>query len=59
MVRQSDSIYGYYVQKITKNRVTLRYGNNTYSASVGDVIGQGELSQDPVVRGNQSFGNGI
>lgn len=56
MVRQSDSIYGYYVQKITKNRVTLRYGNNTYSASVGDVIGQGELSQDPVVRGNQSFG---
>lgn len=56
MVRQNDSVFGFYVGKITKNLVTVSYGNNTYNVSVGQVIGQEAINYDPVVRNNQNFG---
>ncbi|HBG49994.1 MAG TPA: hypothetical protein DDW90_10990 [Cyanobacteria bacterium UBA9971] len=56
MVRQNDSIFGFYIGRITKNKVTISYGNNTYNVSVGEVIGQESLNYDPVVRNNQNFG---
>lgn len=56
MVAQNNSIYGFYVKNITKNTVTIGYGNNTYSVNVGEVIGQDAINPDPVVRSNQSFG---
>ena len=56
MVRQNDSIFGYYIGRVTKNSVTISYGNNTYSVSVGEVIGQDAINYDPVVRNNQNFG---
>ena len=57
MVRQNDSIFGFYIGKVTKNTVTISYGNNTYNVSVGEVIGQDSLNYDPVVRNNQNFGS--
>ena len=56
MVRQHDSIFGFYVENITKNKITISYGNNTYSVSVGQVIGQDAINNDPVVRNYQNFG---
>jgi len=57
MVRQNDSIFGYYIGRVTKNSVTISYGNNTYSVNVGEVIGQDSINYDPVVRSNQNFGS--
>jgi hypothetical protein len=56
MVRQNDSIYGFYVKSITKNTVSIGYGNNTYNVNVGQVIGQDQIKSDPVIRSNQNFG---
>ena len=56
MVRQNDSIYGFYIERVTKNKVTISCGNNKYNVSVGQVIGQNDINYDPVVRGNQNFG---
>jgi len=56
MVRKTDSIYGFYIENITKSKIILKYGNNRYSVSVGEVIGQDAIIYDPVVRQNQEFG---
>lgn len=61
MVNKNDSIFGFYVENISKNQVTLSYGNNRYSVSVGGVVSQSAtntINSDPVVRNGQYFGGG-
>lgn len=54
MVRQNDTLFGFCVGQISKNRVNISYGNNTYGVSVGEIVGQ--VNRDPVTRNNQNFG---
>lgn len=58
MVAKNDSVFGFSVEKITKDNVTLKYGNNTYNVSVGNVISNSQIKYDPVIRERQEFGGG-
>ena len=57
MVSKNDSVYGFCVDKITKDKVTISYGNNIYNVSAGEAIGQNSIQYDPVKRNNQNFGS--
>lgn len=50
MMGKNDSVFGYQVKNITKDKVTLKYGSNTYSVSVGQIVGQDQIKYDPVIR---------
>lgn len=53
MVSKNNSVFGYYVENITRDKVSLRYNNNRYSVSVGEAVG---INNDPVQRNSESFG---
>ncbi len=55
MVRTGDSIFGFNILKINKNKVTLEYNNNTYSVSPGEVIESEGITVDPVIRNAPQF----
>ena len=55
MVHNGDFIFNFYVKNITQNKVTIKTGNNIYSAGLGEII-EGEISKDPVRRTTSGFG---
>jgi len=55
MVRKGDSVYDYYVERIGKNFITLRYMNNRYTLSPGESTGGTETAVEPVRRGTPEF----
>ena len=55
MLHEGDSVQGISVEKIANNNITLKYGSNTYTLAVGDVI-EGNIQNDPVKRKQKIFG---
>ncbi len=55
MVHEGDSVQGITIKNIANNNVTLKYGSNTYTLAVGDVI-KGNIQNDPVERKQKIFG---
>ncbi|MCD7879198.1 MAG: hypothetical protein LUG16_04610 [Candidatus Gastranaerophilales bacterium] len=47
-VKVGDNIGGYKIQAITKNKVQIKYQNNSYVASVGQLFEKGSLEQNDV-----------
>lgn len=54
MVHKGDFIFNFYVKNITQDKVTIKTGNNIYSAGLGEII-DGDMSKDPVRRTSTSF----
>lgn len=54
MLNEGDSVHGIMVDKIERNRVTLKYGTNSYTIAVGEVL-EGNIENDPVNRGQRVF----
>jgi hypothetical protein len=58
MVARNNSVLGFYIENVTRDTVTVRYGSNVYCVNVGDTIGNDSINFDPVRRSTQSFGGG-
>ena len=48
-VKEGDTISGYKIQSITRDKVQISYKNNTYVASVGELFTKGVLEKKPAV----------
>ena len=48
-VKEGDKVAGYQIDSITKDKVAIRYKNNSYVASVGELFSPGELTKKPAV----------
>ncbi len=55
MLHKGDIVENIEVNAISKNSVTLKYGNNSYTVSVGEVI-EGSIAQNTVQRSQNAFG---
>ena len=58
MVHEGDSIQGIVIEDISKNSVTLKYGSNSYTVGVGEVLGgeeEASIQSDPVIRKEKIF----
>lgn len=48
-VKAGDTISGYKIENITKDKVQISYRNNSYVASVGELFTRGSLEKQPAV----------
>ncbi len=48
-VKAGDTISGYKIESITKDKVQISYKNNSYVASVGELFTRGSLEKQPAV----------
>ena len=48
-VKTGDTISGYKIESITKDKVQISYKNNSYVASVGELFTRGSLEKQPAV----------
>ena len=53
-VKVGDKVSGYQIDSITRDKVAIRYKNNSYVASVGELFSPGELTRKPAVSNLES-----
>lgn len=57
LVHKGDKIFDFYVKSIDSQTVTVKCGNNTYTAQIGEIIdGNGTVNTDPVKSARKPFG---
>lgn len=54
MVHKNDIVQGILVADIKENSITLKYGSNTYTLGIGEIV-EGEIASDPVNRNGKNF----
>jgi len=54
MLHKGDIVQGIMVDNISENYITLRYGSNTYTVGIGEVV-EGDIKTDPVQRKQKTF----
>ncbi len=54
MLHKGDMVHGIMVDSINQNNITLKYGSNTYTVGVGDIV-EGSFQQNPVQRKQKIF----
>lgn len=55
LVRRGDKFNGFVVERITQDKVTVRNGNNTYTASVGQEINPKNVGVNAIPNLNRKF----
>lgn len=56
LVKKGDEIQKYKVIAIAQDSVTVKYGNNTYKAGIGEILTEGALSHNEVSNLSKKFG---
>lgn len=56
LVHNGDMIMGYTIQKITKDKVIIRYQSNTYEVTAGQTLNMDGLHMNPVSSATKQFG---
>ena len=56
LVRRGDKFNGFSVEKITKDKVTVRAGSNVYTASVGEILNIEQVGVNSIPNLNKKFG---
>ena len=56
LVKKGDEVQNYKVTSITQDSVTVKYGNNTYKAGIGEILTNGSVNYNKVSNLNKKFG---
>ena len=56
LVKKGDVVNNYKVLNIMQDSVTVKLGNNTYKAGIGEILTEGDLNQNEVSNLNNKFG---
>lgn len=56
LVRKGDKFNGFSVEKITKDKVTVKAGANVYTASVGEILNIEQVGVNSIPNLNKKFG---
>lgn len=56
LVHNGDFVMGYQVQKITKNKVVIKYGSNVFEVSAGQTLNSNGVNMNPVSSLSKQFG---
>ena len=56
LVRKGDKFNGFSVEKITKDKVTVKAGTNVYTASVGEILNIEQVGVNSIPNLNKKFG---
>ena len=56
LVKKGDVVNGYRVMNIAQDSVTVRLGNNTYKAGIGEILTEGTIHYNEVSNLNKKFG---
>jgi hypothetical protein len=56
LVKKGDTISKYKVVSIEKDSVTVKTGNNTYKAGIGEILTDGSVNYNDVSNLNKKFG---
>lgn len=56
LVKKGDVVNKYKVLDITQNSVTVKLGNNTYNAGIGEILTEGSLNYNDVSNLSKKFG---
>lgn len=54
-VKKGDTIYGFTIDTITRNKVQITYKNNTYTAAVGELFTTGTIDKPTVANLEKKF----
>ena len=56
LVKKGDVVNNYKVLNITRDNVTVKLGNNTYKAGIGEILTEGDVNINSVSNLNNKFG---
>ena len=56
LVKKGDVVNNYKVINITQNSVTVKLGNNTYNAGIGQILTEGSVNHNEVSNLSKKFG---
>lgn len=56
LVKKGDTVNKYKVLNITQNSVTVKLGNNTYCAGIGEILTEGSVNHNDVSNLSKKFG---
>ena len=56
LVKKGDVVNNYKILNITQNRVSVKLGNNTYNAGIGEILTEGSVNYNDVSNLNKKFG---
>ncbi len=56
LVKKGDVVNGYRVLNIAQDSVTVKLGNNTYKAGIGEILTEGTIHYNEVSNLNKKFG---
>ena len=56
LVKKGDVVNNYKVVNIMQDSVTVKLGNNTYKAGIGEILTEGSLTHNDVSNLNKKFG---
>ena len=56
LVKKGDTVNNYKVMEIEQDSVSVRLGNNTYKAGIGEILTEGTLNHNNVSNLNKKFG---
>lgn len=56
LVKKGDVVNKYKVLNITQNSVTVKLGNNTYNAGIGEILTEGSVNYNDVSNLSKKFG---
>ena len=56
LVKKGDTVNKYKVMAIAKDSVTVKYGNNTYTAGIGEILTEGSVNYNNVSNLHNKFG---
>ena len=56
LVKKGDVVNNYKVVNIMQDSVTVKLGNNTYKACIGEILTEGSLTHNDVSNLNKKFG---
>ena len=56
LVKKGDTVNNYKIVAIAQDSVTVKLGNNTYKAGIGEILTEGSLNYNDVANLNKKFG---
>ena len=56
LVKKGDTVNNYKIENITQDSVTVRLGNNSYTAGIGQILTEGNLNHNDVANLSNKFG---
>lgn len=56
LVKKGDEVNKYKVIAITRDSVTVKFGNNTYKAGIGEILTEGDVQYNDVSNLSKKFG---